>query len=50
VSESVKRALKMVEDALTEKGYQVVPFSFDEITWRQANDFYIGLTSNENYM
>lgn len=40
----------MAEDALKELGYEVVPFSFDEATWRQANDFYVGLTSNENQM
>ena len=50
LSESAKRAMKMTEDALKELGYQVVPFSLDEMTWRQANDFYVGLTSNENQL
>ena len=50
LSESAKRSMKMTEDALKDIGYQVVPFSLDDLTWRQANDFYVGLTSNENQL
>ena len=38
----------MTEVALIDLGYEVVPFSFDDYTWRQATDFFVGLTSNEN--
>ena len=33
-SDAVKRAMNLTETALTELGYEVVPFSFDETTWR----------------
>ena len=45
-SASVKRAMKLTEAALTELGYEVVPFSLDETTWRQAADFYVGMLTN----
>ena len=46
VTNSVKRALKMTEQALKEMGYEVVPFLITADEWRNYRDLLVGMFAN----
>ena len=46
VSASVKRAMKMTENALKKIGYNVVPFKFDQKIFDGAYKCFLGLVAN----